>query len=315
MSGRSSPRSTPTTSPASRPPVAADRDRSQEAPSYLQLLLLSVSAAIGVIVVYLVAIRTGWGQEIDEKTLLGNGVISDVRADQADRFLRIVSVGTLTLATTLVAAVAFLRGRPRMAIIAAASIAVALLSTELLKLVILERPPLTRTFLNEGQNSYPSGHTTIGMSVCVAAMLVVPPRLRMVTALGAGAVAAAFGVAVVAASWHRPSDAIGAYLVCIAIGALAAALIEAYPDERARADRRARPARTSFDAPELALIGLGLALLAVFGVAALGARGIPLFSAGAGFLIASATLAAAAFLSTIVLALTMNASESSAGRA
>lgn len=255
---------------------------------------------------YLLVVRTRWGQELDERALLGSGVISDLRMDQADRFLRIVSIGTLGLAMGLVAAVAFLRGLPRTALIAAGSIAAALLFTELLKLVIFERPDLITTRLNSGDNSYPSGHTTVGMAVCVAAMLVVPSRLRWVTALGAGAVGAIFGVAVVAAGWHRPSDAVGAYLVCISVGALAAVLIRAYP-EAVRPERV--PRRVSIGLPEAALIALGLALAAVFGVAALSSRGIPIFSAGAGFLVSSAILVLISFVLTAALAAAMNAAD------
>lgn len=250
----------------------------------------------------MLVIRTRWGQELDERALLGSDVISDVRAAQADRFLRIVSIGTIGLAIALIAAVAFARGRPRMAVIAAASIGIAITCTELLKLVILERPDLTRTVLNAGENSYPSGHTTVGVAVCVAAMLVVPSRLRTVTALGAGAVGGAFGVAVVAAGWHRPSDAVGAYLVCVAVGALATLLIRAFPDDPEDAGSRTRSTEgISFGTTELALLGLALALMGLFGVAALSARGIPIFSAGAGFLISSAALVVISFLSMAAL--------------
>lgn len=278
-----------------------------------RLILLAFGAAVAVIALYLLFVRTSWGQELDEKALLGSGVISDLRADQADRFLRIVSVGTLGLAMVLVAAVAFLRGRPRTALIAAGSIGVAVLGTELLKLVILERPDLTPTTLNGGENSYPSGHTTIGMAVCVAAMLVVPARLRNVTAFGAGAIGAAFGVAVVAAGWHRPSDAAGAYLVCLAAGAAAAALIEAVA-RREGSEREVPPERPgggiSLGPTELALAGLGAALIGVFGLAALSARGIPFFSAGVGFLLSSGALVVMAFLCTAALASAKKATES-----
>ena len=89
-------------------------------------------------------------------------------------------------------------------------------------------------------NSYPSGHTTVGMSVAVAAMLVVPRRLLLPTALGAGLFGSAFGVAVVAAGWHRPSDAVGAFLVVIAVAAACAALSHAFPDRAETEDRRGR---------------------------------------------------------------------------
>lgn len=262
------------------------------------------------IVVYLLVVQTRWGQELDERTLLGSDIISNLRAAQADRFLRIVSIGTLALAMALVAAVAFLRGRPQLALIAAGSVVAAVTVTELLKLVILQRPELITTMLNGGDNSYPSGHTTVGMAVCVAALLVVPARLRPITALGTGLIGGAFGVAVVAAGWHRPSDAVGAYLVCVCTGALAAAVINRHPDAEPRERFRERfRGPISIGATEMALLALALALAGVFGLAALSARGIPLFSAGAAFLIASAALIAASFACAGLLMVVMSAAD------
>jgi hypothetical protein len=305
VSGPPSRRSTPTTSPAS-----SDRERAGAGPRLRPLLLLAIGAAFAVVAVYLIVVRTRWGQELDERALLGRDVISDLRAAQADRFLRIVSVGSLTLATALVAAVAFLRGRPRMALIAAASIGLAVLSTELLKLAILDRPPLTTTTLNNGLNSYPSGHTTVGMSVCVAAMLVVPLRLRAATAFAAGAAGGAFGIAVVAAGWHRPSDAVGAYLVCVAAGAVGAIAIRHWPDPVAGHRRRELlRGRVRIGATELGLLALGVSLVAVFGIAALSARGIPLFSVGAGFLVSCGVLLLMSFACAGLLASAMTSAD------
>jgi hypothetical protein len=197
-----------------------------------------------------------------------------------------------------------------MALIAAASIGLAVFCTEILKLVLLERPELIATSLNSGENSYPSGHTTVGMAVCIAAMLVVPARLRIATALASGGIGAAFGIAVVAAGWHRPSDAVGAYLVCLAAGAAAAVVIRLWPDSSERAPKRElRGGRLRIGATELALMALGLALLAVFGIAALSARGVPLFSAGTGFLVASGALVFASFACAGLLAVAMTSAE------
>ncbi|MCB0864352.1 MAG: phosphatase PAP2 family protein [Solirubrobacterales bacterium] len=272
-----------------------------------QLTLLAVASAIAVFLVYVLMVRTHWGQELDERTLLGGEVISHLRASQANRFLSFVSGGTLLLAMILVAVVAFLRGRPRMALIAAASVGVAVLSTEILKLIVLERPPLVPSGLAGGGNSYPSGHTTIGMSVCLAALLVVPVRLRIATALAAGAIGGAFGVAVIAAEWHRPSDAVGAYFVCLAIAAVAAIAIRRWPDRDPRARGRERiPRPVSIGSTELALFGMGAALGLVFVLAAISSRGIPLFSAGTAFLLSSAALVVLSFACALALAFAMN---------
>lgn len=261
------------------------------------------------LIVYLLVVRTGWGQRLDEYAFMGRDVISTIRSAQADSFLRIVSVGSLALVTILIAALAFAQRRPRLGLLAAGSIAVALLSTEILKHVLLGRPPLVASIIQD--NSYPSGHSTVGMAVGVAAMLVVPPRLRTSTALGAAFVGAAFGVAVVAAGWHRPSDVVGAYLVVLAAGSAAAALGRIYPDPERPSMHASRwvPGRLRLGATELGLIAIGLMLAAIFGLTALTIRGIPWTSAGAGFLISSAALVVAAFLTTGLLATAMNAAD------
>ncbi|MEZ5073331.1 MAG: hypothetical protein R2691_00650 [Solirubrobacterales bacterium] len=117
-----------------------------------------------------------------------------------------MSIGSLLLATTLVAAVAIVRRRPRLALLAATSIAGSIICTEVLKHLVLERPPIIAA--NIVDNSYPSRHTTVGMAVAVAVMLVVPRR-RGADGVRSGIFGSAFGVAVVAAGWHRPATRSG----------------------------------------------------------------------------------------------------------
>ena len=68
-------------------------------------------------------------------------------------------------------------------------------------------------------NSYPSGHATVVVEHRPRLRsLIAPPRLRTpVGPSGAASVAAAAGVFVVTADWHRPSDAIGSYLLTLAV--------------------------------------------------------------------------------------------------
>ena len=221
-----------------------------------------------------------------------------------------VSIGSLLLAIALVAAVAVIRRRPRLALLAAASIGVSLITTEFLKLVLLERPPLVPSFIYD--NSYPSGHTTVGMSVAVAAMLVVPRRLLLPTAAGAGLFGAAFGVAVVAAGWHRPSDAVGAFLVVLSVAAACAALGHLYPDRPDRGpprDHAVRLPRIRIGTTELGLLALALGGLGIFALAALSYRGIPWTSTGAGFLLSAGAIVVCALLTTLGLAAAMLSAE------
>jgi membrane-associated phospholipid phosphatase len=309
VSGPTSRSSTPTTSPTgSAGGPAAGTTRRLPRP----LILLALASAAAVLVIYLLVVRTYWGQRLDEHAFVGHDFFTS-REAQADSFLRIVSIGSLLLATTLVAAVAAVRRRPRLALLAAASIAGSIVCTEVLKHVILERPAIITS--NIVDNSYPSGHTTIGMAVAVAAMLVVPRRLLLPTALGAGLFGSAFGVAVVAAGWHRPSDAVGAFCVVIAVGALCAALGHAFPDRADAASRdRHRLPRIWIGTTELGLLALALGGLGLFALAALSYRGIPWTSTSAGFLLSAAAIVVIAVLATMALAAAMIASVGRSGR-
>jgi len=315
-SGRRSLSSTPTTSPASSPRDRGDAgpgrrpgltERARDLPR--NLVALWLGAGIGVFLLYLLVVRTYWGQRLDEHAFVGHDFFSS-RAAQADSFLRIVSIGSLLLAIALIAAVAVIRRRPRLALIAAASIGISLVSTEILKLVLLERPPLVPSYIFD--NSYPSGHTTVGMSVAVAAMLVVPRRLVLPTAVGAGIFGSAFGVAVVAAGWHRPSDAVGAFLVVLSVGAAGAAVSHLLPDradlEEAQSRRIGLP-RIRVGTTELGLLAMALGGLGIFALAALSYRGIPWTSTSAGFLLSAAAIVVCGLLTTLGLAAAMLAAE------
>ena len=303
MSGRTSPSSTPTTSRASSRGAVPERGGSaQRLPR--GLVVLAFASAAAVVVLYLLVVRTYWGQRLDEHSFVGHDFFAS-RAAQADSFLRIVSIGSL-----LLAAVALVRRRPRLAIFAAASIGVSVLATEILKHSLLERPNLVASFIFD--NSYPSGHTTVGMAVAVAAMLVVPRRLLVPTAIGAGLFGSAFGVAVVAAGWHRPSDAVGAFLVVIAVGAAFAALSHAFPDRADTAERHGRRIplpRIRIGTTELGLLAMALGGLGLFALAALSYRGIPWTSTSAGFLLSALAIVVCGLAATLTLAGTMLAAE------
>lgn len=124
---------------------------------------------------------------------------------------------------------AALRKRVALSLVAGAVIVGAVLTTEVLKHWLLERPDLLAGPLY--RNSFPSGHTTVAFSVGIAATLVVPPWLRRPTAVLAVLYAGAIGVAVIAAGWHRPSDVVGAYLLTVAWAAAVVAFASTRDDQ------------------------------------------------------------------------------------
>jgi hypothetical protein len=121
--------------------------------------------------------------------------------------------------------VALLRVRPRLAIAAGTVIAGSIVTTEVLKRIVLPRPNFGIVDALHSTRSFPSGHTTVAMSLGVGAMLVAPSRWRALVATLGAAFASVIGALVVATASHRPSDPIGAALVVTAWAATVAALL------------------------------------------------------------------------------------------
>jgi len=97
---------------------------------------------------------------------------------------------------------------------------------------ILKRDLFTRADLTPGPNGLPSGHTTVALSIALAAVIVAPPAWRASVAMGVSATAALVGVALVLGRWHRPADVLAATFVCLvwaAAGMLTAALVRRRP--------------------------------------------------------------------------------------
>ncbi len=180
---------------------------------------LAGTAALAFVVflgIYALAVQTHVGQHLDVAAYAG-GEQAPARAQQAaGRLLRTVSVGGLAIAILLLGTVAALRRRPSLVAVPAAVIGATMIAVEIFKHVLFSRPHLLGGEAFDF-NTYPSGHTATAISVGLAAVLVAPPRLRSAAAVLAFAGAAGFGVFVVTAGWHLPSDAIGADALALAV--------------------------------------------------------------------------------------------------
>jgi membrane-associated phospholipid phosphatase len=184
----------------------------------------------GLVATFAIFVRTQRGQRIDQAAFEGHGLATAGAQEAASHLLTTISVGSLVLAVVLLAGQAIIRRRLVLALVAAAVIGGSILTTEILKHALLERPDLIGR--PPFANTFPSGHATIALGIGVAAMLVVPPRLRRATTFLALAYAIAVGAALLAAGWHRPSDVVGGYLVVIGWAA-ASALVAATVDRDA----------------------------------------------------------------------------------
>ncbi|WP_410813633.1 phosphatase PAP2 family protein [Micromonospora sp. 067-2] len=227
------------------------------------LVVLALAQTALFLILWRVAVHTEIGQWVDTVALTGNR-IGQARIDgPVDRILNAMSVVSLLAATATIGFIALIRGRIALAITATLLIAGANVTTQLLKHG-LSRPDYgldpERVFVG---NSLPSGHTTVAASVAVALMLVLPPKVRAVGVFLATAYAAAAGVATLSAGWHRPSDAVAAYLVVGVWAALAGIVLLITQREQAEVapgDAHRLAALLLGVAGVLALIVCGLAL-------------------------------------------------------
>ncbi|TGN63265.1 phosphatase PAP2 family protein [Nocardioides eburneiflavus] len=124
-----------------------------------------------------------------------------------------VSLGSIAVAVALLVGVAWVRRQYAAAVAAGALVISANATTQVVK-AVSERSDFGYLTVT----SFPSGHTTVVVSLVFAALLVVPGQARTtVSLLGSGAVTVT-AAATLVASWHRPADILGAILVCLAWG-------------------------------------------------------------------------------------------------
>jgi hypothetical protein len=268
------------------------------------LLVAAACCLCLVVAFYLVFVRTARGQWVDDAALRGTAIGRRRIIEPANNLLNLVSVTALVLATLTVGAIAYLRRRPRLALLAMLLVAGSNLTTEVLKHVVFTRPlydPADRL----PYSTLPSGHTTVAMSVGVAVALVAPARLRVPVAVVGVLYGGATGVATLAAGWHRPSDAVTACLVVAMWVAIVGALAVARSDVGGTSELRDAAGRT-YSLALGAASGWSAALVAVaalaLAVTATSVSGDPsrhrlfLAYAGGACAVAGAALAAMAML-------------------
>jgi membrane-associated phospholipid phosphatase len=278
----------------------------------LPLAALAIACALALVVAYTVFVRTHAGQRIDEAAL--NGRLGSMHARAAaDQLLTTISVGSLALGLALLAGQALLRRRLALAIVAVVVVVGALALTEVLKHLVLPRPQLVATAIDE--NSFPSGHTTTAFAVGIAAALAAPPRWRRTVAAGALLYGTAIGVATIAAGWHRPSDVAGALLVVTGWAAAVVLVVALFDPSAFAAERGEDPeaSRSTWARGRdleryvlLAVVVLGAGWLVTVAIVAGGRVGaIELTTLNAAFVAACACVAAlaAVLLATLLTVL------------
>ncbi|TFC60885.1 phosphatase PAP2 family protein [Cryobacterium sp. TMB1-7] len=234
---------------------------------YIGAALLCVVAFVAL---YLFFVRDVAGQAIDQ--LAFNGAEDGSTGTTVTRQLLDMIPSVMVAIGAIVSLIIATVRRAWFPLVVAVSAAmVAVVTTQLLKNVILTRPELGVD--GYVPNSFPSGHTTVAAASALVVFLVASPHTRWLAGTIGAAFAVAAGVSTLVSLWHRPSDVIAALLVVAFWGCVAGAVLT-------RSGGRQRTART----PTPARVGLklqtGIAVLAgivtavAAGIGATGAFGI-----------------------------------------
>jgi membrane-associated phospholipid phosphatase len=232
-------------------------------------LVLAALATAATVLVGAVAVRTSTGQRLDDLAWAGGDGIQGPIADTTSAMLHIVSPALIAVVMLVCLALCAARRDLPDALGVVLVVGGANLTTQVIKNVLLDRPVLnTQNEITD--NSFPSGHTTVLTSLAVAVALSLPRRLRPLGPLLVAGTAASSGAATVAAGWHRPSDALGAFLVVAAWLLLALAVRTALVDGEPGTDAGdTGGTRTAERVEALLLLGVsaaaGVAALVVLG--------------------------------------------------
>lgn len=198
---------------AAKPPIGPPAPRRSVA---VLTILLGVAAMWAVVRVSVVSAE---GQRTDTAAMDAVYARGDVVSEILS-YLGYVSIGTATLALVVLVGISLAAGRWRVGLGVVCFVAGANLTTQLLK-ILIDRPH----YVDHLENSLPSGHTTLVMSLVLAALVAVPRALRYPAVLIATFLGTATGASTVVAGWHRPSDILAALVVCLVWGAIVALVI------------------------------------------------------------------------------------------
>lgn len=191
-------------------------------PFLARVCALAVVSGVGLAMTAYLALRTSQGRSLDLAAQDAISSPADVLG-RLDAVLGWVSVESLGLSLLVCVVLAVFRGRFDLALGVVVIVAGANVTTQILKRVVF-----SDLSLSPGANGLPSGHTTVALSIALAAVLVAPSAWRSMVAVGVSVTATLVGVALVLARYHRPADVIAAVFVCLgwaAVGLLAAAAV------------------------------------------------------------------------------------------
>ncbi|GAA3435971.1 phosphatase PAP2 family protein [Kutzneria kofuensis] len=184
-------------------------------------LHVAIGSAIVTVAVYVLAVLTPVGQSLENAALRGADQVGASEAGNANASLDQITVYSLAAAVVVIAAIGLLRRRWDLALASVGVIVAGQIVTQGLKRYVLPRPSLVPLTGHYADNSLPSGHTTVAMTVLFAALIVVPYRWRGVALFFVLSWAVGIGSYTVTAKWHRLSDTLAADAIALALACLA----------------------------------------------------------------------------------------------
>jgi membrane-associated phospholipid phosphatase len=233
---------------------------------YIGAALLCVVAFAAL---YLFFVRDVTGQAIDQ--LAFNGAEDGTTGTTVtQRLLDLIPSVMVAVGAIVSLVIATVRRAWFPLVVAVTAAMAAVVTTQLLKNVVLTRPDLGVDGYDP--NSFPSGHTTVAAASALVVFLVASPHTRWLAGTIGAAFAVVAGVSTLVSLWHRPSDVIAALLVVAFWGCVAGAVLT-----RSGGRQRARtptPARVGLKLQTWIAVLAGLVTAAAAGIGATGAFGI-----------------------------------------
>jgi membrane-associated phospholipid phosphatase len=113
-------------------------------------------------------------------------------------------------------------------------------------------------------DAFPSGHSTLAMTIVLSAVIAAPQRFRAAATFVGIALATLIALLIVVGGLHPPSDVVGGYLVAAAWAALLTPFLRR---ENQTPGRKTGDLRNKRVVPALVIAAIGVALLVLAGVA------------------------------------------------
>jgi membrane-associated phospholipid phosphatase len=178
--------------------------------------------AVVLVASYVGLVLTAPGQALENAALRGADQVAERSVADSDEALAGITVASLGVACLLIAVVGLVRRSLPLALAAVGTVVAGQVVTQGLKRFLLPRPALVEASEAYTENSFPSGHTTIALTVLAAALLLATWRTRGVVLFLVASWAVAIAGYTLESKWHRLSDTLGSAGVTLVIASLAA---------------------------------------------------------------------------------------------